>query len=154
MKPRSRTNAFSQRRYAPWLMRSVGQNMNISFLAIIALAHTALVRGEDNVKRTVAQELSARIKQSFPYTPVPPQKTEEQPEPGGEIVMMERFSVTESLQFRDLREKIAAADEKQKVEQFSLTKGGAVMKKDVGKARVEIGTWGAGSGLNILKISW
>jgi hypothetical protein len=128
--------------------------MKTAFLSVVALALPAVVRSEDAGKGTIAQVLSAQIKQAFPYVPTPPQKAEEKPEPNGEIVSMERLTITESLQLRDLKEKIAAEDAKQKAERFSVVKGGAIKKKGLGKARVEIGAWDAGSGLNILKISW
>src|SRR5258707_718439 len=127
--------------------------MKIAFLAVFALPLPAMVRGEDSDRRIVAQEALAQIKQAFPYVPVPPQKKEEK-ESSDDIVVMERVTVTESLQLRDLREKIVAQNEKQKAERFSVVKGGAILKRDIGKARIELGTWGAGPGLNILKISW
>jgi hypothetical protein len=127
--------------------------MKIAFFAVVGLALPAVVRCEDTGKRSAAQELSAQIKQMFPYTPAP-QKIEVRPEPSGETVTMERVTVAESLQLRDLSEKIAAEDETRKAERFSVLAGGSIVKKDVGKARIEIGTWDAGRGLNILKISW
>jgi hypothetical protein len=67
---------------------------------------------------------------------------------------MERVTVTESVPLRQLKEKIEAETKKEKAEQFSVTKGGVLLKKDIGRVRIEVGTWGAGPGLNILRVSW
>jgi hypothetical protein len=67
---------------------------------------------------------------------------------------MERLTVVERDRQQELEAAIAQQDEKQRAAQFSIIQGGTLLKKDIGKARIEFGSWGAGPWLTFLFISW
>jgi len=153
----------------------VGQKMKLACVAVAAFAVLSVVRGDDKSKPSPANEVStlvdesgsprpahevsASIKQAFPYDPAPAQQKEEtkDKEPDAQVVTMERFTVVESMRSRQLEEKIKSADQKNRDERFSIRNGGAILKKDIGRTRVELGAWpaaGAGVNLHFLKITW
>ena len=130
----------------------VGQEMTVALVAVAAFALLSVVRGEEIDKPSPAHEVSALIKQAYPYDPAPAQKKEEtkDKEPDAQVVTMERFTVVESMRSRQLEEKIESENEKTRAEKFSITKGGTIWKK----CRVELGAWDASGGINFLKLSW
>ena len=149
--------------------------MTVVLVAVAALALPPIVRGDESVKpspdhevsslvdesgkQPPAHEVTTLIKQAFPYDPAPAQKKEEtkDKEPDAQVVTMERFTVVESMRSRQLEEKIKSADQKNRDERFSIRNGGAILKKDIGRTRIELGTWpaaGAGVNLYLLKITW
>ena len=153
--------------------RIVGQEMTVVLVAVAALALPPIVRGDESVKpspdhevsslvdesgkQPPAHEVTTLIKQAFPYDPAPAQEKEETKEPDAQVVTMERFTVVESMRSRQLEEKIKSADQKNRDERFSIRNGGAILKKDIGRTRIELGTWpaaGAGVNLYLLKITW
>ena len=151
----------------------VGQEMTVVLVAVAALAFPPIVRGDESVKpspdhevsslvdesgkQPPAHEVTTLIKQAFPYDPAPAQEKEETKEPDAQVVTMERFTVVESMRSRQLEEKIRTADQKNRDERFSIRNGGAILKKDIGRTRIELGAWpaaGAGVNLYFLKIKW
>jgi len=148
----------------------VEQKMTVAFVAVAALALPSVVRGDENDKlrpdhevsalvdvsgkHSPAPEVSALIKQAFLYAPAAAQKKEETKEPDAQVVTMEAFTVVESTRLRQLGKKIESENEKMRAEKFSITKGGTILKKDIGRTRVELGAWGASGGINFLKLSW
>ena len=107
-------------------------------------------------KHSPAPEVSTLIKQAFPYDPAAAKKKEETKdmEPDAQVVTMEAFTVVESTRLRQLGKKIESENEKMRAEKFSITKGGTILKKDIGRTRVELGTWPAGTVIIFLKITW
>jgi hypothetical protein len=147
--------------------------MKLAFVAVAALAVLSVVRGEENDKSRPDQEgptrvdesdksrpvneVSKLVKKAFPYAPAVAQKKEDTKEPDAQVVTMERFIVVESRRSRELEKKIKSENEKTQAEKFSVTKGGTILKKDIGRTRVELGTWpvaGAGVNFYLLKITW
>jgi hypothetical protein len=122
----------------------------VALLGLLPLRASA----EDNGKPTASQEAVAKIRQAFPYGSAASQRNEEKQGSHDDVIVMEVFRVTASREHRHLREEIDRAVQKRRSEQFSIIQGGAIFRMDVGKARIEFGIWGAGAGLNILRISW
>ena len=134
----------------------VGQKMTVALIAVAAFALPPVVRGEEIDKPSPAHEVTTLVKQAFPYDPEAVQKKEEtkDKEPDAQVVTMEAFTVVESMRLRQLEEKIKSADQKNRDERFSIRTGGAILKKDIGRTRVELGTWPTGAGVYFLKITW
>jgi hypothetical protein len=122
-------------------------------IALLALL-PVLASAENNGKRTVAQEAVAKIRRAFPYDAATSQTNQEAKRSDNDVVAMEAFTVSASLAPRNLREEIDRGAQKMRAEHFSIIQGGAIFKMDIGRARIEFGTWYAGAGLNILRISW
>jgi hypothetical protein len=138
-----------------WDNHPVGQIMKALLIAAALLGLLPLLASaEDNGKPTAAQEAVAKIKRTFPYDAAASQRSEEKQGSDDDVIVMEAFKVTASLEHRHLREEIDKETQKRRDEQFSIIKGGAIFRMDVGKTRIEFGIWGAGAGLNILRISW
>jgi len=148
----------------------VGQKMTVALIAVAAFVLPPVVRGEEidkpspdheastlvdeSGKRRTAHEVTTLVKQAFPYAPAAAQKKEEPKEPDAQVVTMERFTVVESMRQRQLEEDIKSVDQKMRDERFSIRNGGAILKKDIGRTRVELGTWPTGAGVYFLKITW
>lgn len=120
-------------------------------LGLFSLALVAAVTASD---ATAAPEAASALKQAFRYVQAQSRSTEGKPEADSPVVAMERFVVVAPALTRDQRAMIESHNKKIQDQGFSLTKGGALFRKDLGKARIEIGAWAAGPGLNFLQISW
>ena len=134
---------------------ALGDGMNLRLLLVTLAAPACACAGEpDAAKRSATQESLGLLKQAFPYQPVTAQKTEEQKEPGGEIVKMERFVVVESLKLREFGAKMDTEAQRKKDEQFTPLKGGTIV--EIG--RLKVGTWpdpdGHPRGLKLLRIKF
>ena len=92
-----------------------------------------------------------RLKEEYRY--VPPAK-ETPPEKSDEVVTMEIFTVVESGERRSLERVMGEQARRAKEETYTIIKGGTLLKADVGRARIEVGTWSGGGGLEFLRISW
>ena len=150
----------------------VGQEMTVVLVVVVALALPPIVRGDESVKpspdhevsslvdesgkQPPAHEVTTLIKQAFPYDPAPAQKKEEtkDKEPDAQVVTMERFTVVETAPHRELKAKIEAERATKESAEFSIVKGGAILKKDIGKAQIEFGPMGDGLRFNFLRLSW
>jgi hypothetical protein len=162
-------------RYSDGVNVAAGQKMTTALVAIAVLAVLSAVRGDESDKHVPTPEVSTPVdetgksgpvhvvselvKKAFPYDPAAAQKKEEtkEKEPDAQVVTMERFTVVESMRSSELEKKIKSENEKTQAEKFSVTKGGAMLKKDIGRTRVELGAWpaaGAGVKLYFLKLSW
>ena len=128
--------------------------MKLLLLVAAVLTLPLVGRAEENAAWPTHDAMVRKIREAFPYVAPVGQREEEKKELDSQVVTLERVTVVRSKPLRDLREKIDAADEKAKAEKFSVITGGTILKKDIGKARIEIGTWGSSPGVNILKISW
>jgi hypothetical protein len=103
---------------------------------------------------TAGREAVSAIKQAFPYAASPSPATGEKPAADDHTVAMERFIVVAQGFSRPQREMMESDNQKIQDRQFSLIKGGARLKKDLGKARIELGAWAAGPVMTFLRISW
>jgi cell division septation protein DedD len=141
-------------RYSVGVNGIVGRKMTVGLVAIAALALPPVARGDESGKPRPAPEVSELVKRAFPYDPAPAQKKEETKEPDARVVTMERFTVVESMRQRQLAENIESEYQKLRDEKFSIRNGGTILKKDIGRTRVELGTWPAGTVVIFLKITW
>ena len=143
-------------RYSAGVNAIVGQTMKVGLIATATFALAPVVRAEEDDNPRPVHVVSELAKKAFPYDPAAVQKKEETKEkaPEEKVVTMERFTVVESMRSRQLEEKIKSADQKMRDERFSISNGGAILKKDIGRTRVELGTWPTGAGIYFLKITW
>lgn len=99
---------------------------------------------------SVAARSAKLLKQEFRFSP----PVESIMEPVEEVVEMEAFTVVESMQRRDLERTVQEQERRIREERYSIARGGTLLNRDVGKARIELGTWSGGAGIQFLKISW
>ncbi len=103
----------------------------------LALVAVAGAEGEGARTRTWLQE-------EHRYTGVPPE-TEDVSSPlvaeEEEPVLMEAFTVTESIARRDLAKTLAQQEARQKAKEFSRTRGGQLASRVIGRYEAEVGIW-------------
>lgn len=136
-------------------MSDVKRSMRSLILIAAAMSPPLSSHGEKEKAPDAAREaLAGKIRAAFPYVSATNAGKQAQAEPESQVVMLERVTVTAFTPLGRLKPKIDTEREKAKAAQFSFTQGGALFKKDFRKVRFEMGAWGSGSGLNLLKISW
>jgi hypothetical protein len=134
--------------------------MRLILLSVVIA--TTMIKAEDSPPSSIREKLHAKLLASFPPPPLTEVKkseptvilvkpAENKSSSDSAVVRMAPVVVSESKRDRELE---AAIDLQSQKQSFSPTKGGTILKKDVGKARIELGTWGDISGLSILRISW
>jgi hypothetical protein len=97
------------------------------------------------------KKMTDRLKEEYRYVP-PAEVTA--PESSEEVVLMEAFTVVESGERRILDRLMSEQERRAKEEKYTIVKGGTLLKTEVGPARIEVGTWSGGGGLEFLRISW
>jgi hypothetical protein len=120
------------------------------FFAVAASFLVAHASAQD-LKPDVSIEMKKAFRQSFVYATSPLAKTPA-PTKDYDVILMQPVIVRNRFEAEGLDQAIAhqeAVDDR-----FTLYKGGALLRKDVGRVRIDAGTWGSASGLNLLKLSW
>jgi hypothetical protein len=123
--------------------------MKIATVMVSFAGLASLAAGEPG---GTTHRLTAQLKEEFQFDAVarPPNAAPLDEE----VVVMERFTVTESIERRHLERIVKEQERRWKDERYSMTRGGTMIKKDVGAARIEAGTWVVGPGLGLIRISW
>lgn len=119
---------------------------------VVFASLTALLHAEEQPKRPVAETSLALIKESFRYQPQ--EAAEEVVDRAEPAVVLERLTVVGSFERRQLSDAVEGETRKRMEQKYSLVRGGTLLSKDIGKARLEIGTLRSGSGLTLLRLSW
>lgn len=104
-------------------------------------------------EETVARKMTGVLKSEYAYSPDPSPPPEPMPAEN-DVVVMETFTVVESGRHRRLAQAIEKQELEQREQRHSIVRGGTLLTKDVGKVRIELGTWDGGLGVNFLRISW
>lgn len=124
-----------------------------TILCVAVLAHVVL-RAEEPRPDGMRAKLRAKILEAAP-APLPAEAATEKPGNDVSIVVMKPVVVSESPHRGDLHAAIVRERQKKEDEQFTPTKGGTIYRKEIGKARLELGGWWAdGVGWKFMKISW
>ena len=128
--------------------------MKTPLIALAILSGASVCGGaETPPPRTARAALTEKLKQDFPYAIRPEQKAAVV-EASGSVVLMERVIVAETDETRRLKAQLDLQSEKRQAERLTFTQGGALLKKDFGKIRIELGARGDSSGLTLFKVSW
>jgi hypothetical protein len=104
-----------------------------------------------DLKPDVSVEMKKAFRQSFVYATSPLAKTPT-PTKDYDVILMQPIIVRNRFEAEGLDQ--AIANQEAVDDRFTLYKGGAIYRKDVGRVRIDAGTWGSASGLNLLKLSW
>ena len=142
-------------------------------MLVLAVLVLVPAHSEESVSPTVRQKLHAKLIESLPLFQKPPEDMVRAEVPAifarppaaqefglgdflrkkaedGSAVVMAPFIVSEST--RDLAASIAKQTPK---EPFSVMKGGTIYSKDIGRVRMELGSWWAPHrGWSFLNFSW
>jgi hypothetical protein len=121
--------------------------------AILLASLPVLARAGDDDPGSMPQETSARIKEAFPYDPTAKRNREEKKDADDDVVAMEPFAVVTTLLPRAIRERIDRGSVSTD-NQFSLSRGGSISGRDLGKVRMDIGPTFSRSGWSFLRFSW
>ncbi|HTZ20854.1 MAG TPA: hypothetical protein VMC06_08225 [Opitutaceae bacterium] len=143
-------------RFSAGVNAIVGQTMKVGLIVTATIALAPFVRAEENDIPRPVHVVSELAQKAFPYDPAAVQKKEatKEKEPDEKVVTMERFTVLESRRSLELERKIESENAKIQSEKFTIVRGGTILKKDIGRTRVELGAWSTLGGLNFLKCSW
>lgn len=71
-----------------------------------------------------------------------------------EVVMMPALTVTASIRHRQLERAVQERTKQAAASAYSVVRGGTLVEKHLGPAKVLLGTWSVGPNLGLLKISW
>jgi hypothetical protein len=117
------------------------------------LALAASTRANDEPSLSPPQLSLAALKQSFQFNPA---SLATEPEQNADVppIIMAPFVVDDEATMRRLASAMEKAAQSNLAGKFSIQKGGALLKEDIGTAQLRVGIWGAASGYNFLKITW
>lgn len=118
---------------------------------VIAGMGLVVLASAQDLKPDVRYEMIKSFRKSFVYSSVPAAKPAALVRDPG-VIMLQPMVVRNRYEAEGLDQSIAnqeAIDDR-----FTLYKGGAIYRKDEGRVRIDLGTWGSASGLNLLKLSW
>lgn len=120
---------------------------------LILLAAATVGRAADgDASVTVNARAKARLQSEFTFDPSLARTESAIPE--DEVVTMPTLTVSASLQHRHLARVVLAQEQRFEAKQYSVLRGGTILEKEIGPAKIELGGWSIGPGLGLLKISW
>jgi hypothetical protein len=133
-------------------MRGVS-SIRVFHWAAIATAGAALVvlASAQDLKPDVHYEMIKAFRASFAYASAPAAKPAAPVRDPG-VIMLQPMVVRNRYEAEGLD--LSIANQEAIDDRFTLYKGGAIYRKDEGRVRIDLGTWGSASGLNLLKVSW
>lgn len=121
-------------------------------MAVVLLAGNLAAGAEPGEsRRTVAAESLARIQAEVHYDPqahVAAEQTALSASDG--VIVLERMTIVESFQNRELARVVEQTQQKRQAEKFSLVRGGVLFQR----GRVKVGGLGEGGPFKFLQISW
>ena len=128
--------------------------MKIQLLILVALASPLAVRTQDANPDSPTKQSLVELKKTFPFTPIAKSALEADIS-GFPPILMLPFTVRDQMVRPHLSESVKRKIDRNFESEYSVKDGGTLLKKDFGKTRLEIGTWGNDSGgIWLLKLSW
>jgi hypothetical protein len=118
---------------------------------VAAAAGLAVAASGQELKPDVRYEMIKAFRESFVYASAPAANPAA-PTRDPSVILLRPVVVRNRFEADGLDQSIARQDLID--DRFTLYKGGAIYRKDEGRVRIDLGTWGSASGLNLLKVSW
>ena len=124
--------------------------MRIVLVSLVCFAVFPVMSAEEGAPTTARQKSLLKLTESFSYQPPPAKTAEASSPPAEDVVVMDRFVVSEPLVPRGLPDRMERDRQKRKEEQFSPIRGGRLFRA----GPFEVGSWGASSGVSFLRVAW
>jgi len=115
-----------------------------------AVCCLAVAGRAQEAKPDIDQEMKASLQQTFAYKPESADAAP--PKVAPDMIVMRRIVVLSRWESEGLDAAIARQEAVD--DHFTLFKGGSIYRLDLGRLRIEVGTWGTVGGINLLKFSW
>lgn len=112
-----------------------------------------VVVGQDPAAPSAMDATKALLKRIFHFGDVTPTKAPSPPN-DAPVIVMEPVVVTEPYQDREVSGVIDGQSLPPAVSKFNWQDGGAVMQKDLGKTKMQIGAWYSDKAVSFVRLDW
>jgi hypothetical protein len=122
-----------------------------TLLAILILADSAVAVESASMQEKIGAVLRREHRFDPANAPVNPPETVSREDPP---VRLPAYTVSDRRLLLAVERALRHQEKEIKEREYSLIRGGTIIEREIGRAKIELGTWALGPNLALVRISW